>query len=287
MRGLGANREETCRVATDSVDRRVDTIVLIHGQWVTARSWEHWIARYRARGYTVLAPNWPGMDCGLAPLRGNPSAVATVGVVEVVDHYDQLIRQLDQAPIIIGHSVGGLAVQQLVDRGLGAAGVTIDGAPAKGVRRLTLSTLRVALPALGELARGRGATTLTPKQFHYAFTNTLEGPAAAEMYERYHAPGPNRAVYQVAFANLFRHEVARVDFRRELRAPLLFVAGGKDNVFPAPTIEANYRLYSKSPAVTSFKEFSNRSHYSICEPGWEEVADFVLTWAMENAVAGT
>jgi hypothetical protein len=40
----------------------LDTIVLIHGLWMTPLSWEHWIERYRARGLTVLAPPWPGMD---------------------------------------------------------------------------------------------------------------------------------------------------------------------------------------------------------------------------------
>ena len=32
-----------------------DTIVLVHGLWVTPRSWEHWIPHFEARGYRVLA----------------------------------------------------------------------------------------------------------------------------------------------------------------------------------------------------------------------------------------
>jgi pimeloyl-ACP methyl ester carboxylesterase len=31
-----------------------DTIVLIHGFWVTPRSWEDWKAHYQAKGYRVL-----------------------------------------------------------------------------------------------------------------------------------------------------------------------------------------------------------------------------------------
>ena len=27
-----------------------DTIVLIHGLWMTPRSWEHWVERYSSRG---------------------------------------------------------------------------------------------------------------------------------------------------------------------------------------------------------------------------------------------
>jgi hypothetical protein len=49
----------------------------------------------------------------------------------------------------------------------------------------------------------------------------------------------------------------------------------------------DYNFYGNATAVTTFKEFPNRSHYSIGEPGWQEVADFVLTWAMENALVGT
>jgi hypothetical protein len=56
----------------------------------------------------------------------DPSGVANLGVTEIVDHYDTIIRKLDQPPIIMGHSFGGLFTQILLDRGLGAAGVAID-----------------------------------------------------------------------------------------------------------------------------------------------------------------
>lgn len=58
--------------------------------------------------------------------------MAGLGVTEIVDHYDHLIRGLEQPPIIIGHSFGGLVTQILLDRGLGAAGVAIAPTPVKG-----------------------------------------------------------------------------------------------------------------------------------------------------------
>jgi alpha-beta hydrolase superfamily lysophospholipase len=33
---------------------------LIHGLWLSALSWEHWVERYRARGFNVIAKSWPG-----------------------------------------------------------------------------------------------------------------------------------------------------------------------------------------------------------------------------------
>ena len=35
---------------------------------------------------------------------------------------------------------------------------------------------------------------------------------------------------------------------------------------------ANYNLYKKSKAVTEYKEYPDRSHYTVGQPGWEEVA---------------
>jgi pimeloyl-ACP methyl ester carboxylesterase len=272
------------RVSADNNDNGVtDTIVLIHGLWLTALSWEHWIERFRSRGYRVLAPSWPGMDVEIEQLRRDPSAIAGLGITEIVDHYDRIIRELERPPIIIGHSLGGLSAQILLDRGLGAAGVAIDPAPVKGVLKLPFSMLRGTFPALRNPANRHKAVALTPKQFHYVFTNTLDEREAATVYARYSVPGPGRTVFQLTFANFARHAVTRVDLENDKRAPLLLIAGGKDRVFPAPVTKCNFRLYRKSKAITAYKEFPDRSHYTIGEPGWEQVADYALTWAMDSA----
>lgn len=81
-------------------------------------------------------------------------------MTEVVDHYESIIRELDRPPIIMGHSFGGLMTQILLDRGFGAAGVAIDSAPVKGILVLPWSSIRVALPALSNLANDTRAPLL-------------------------------------------------------------------------------------------------------------------------------
>ena len=251
-----------------------DTIVLIHGLWMTAPSWERWIRRYQARGYRVLAPDWPGLVA--AP------GIADLGVIEITDHYDRLICSLDRAPVIIGHSVGGLVVQLLLDRGLGAAGVAIGGAPAKGVTSWPFPMLRFAFLALHNPLRRHQAISLTPRQFRRAFTSTLSPQEAIAVRERYYVPAPARTIRQVGLANFAPHAATRVDFGRARRAPLLLIAGGRDRIFPAAVTRSTLDRYRKSAAVTAYKEFPERSHYTIGEPGWEEVADYALRWAMER-----
>ena len=58
-----------------TLSKRPDTIVLVHGFWVTPRSWEHWIPRYEARGYRVLAPAYPGFEVEVEALNRDPSPV--------------------------------------------------------------------------------------------------------------------------------------------------------------------------------------------------------------------
>ena len=109
-----------------------DTVVLIHGLWLNARSWEPWVERYEQRGLKVIATSWPGMDGDIAALRADTSAFDDLGIEAILDHYTTDHHGLDQPPIIIGHSFGGAFTQVLVDRGLGAAGVAIDSGPVQG-----------------------------------------------------------------------------------------------------------------------------------------------------------
>ena len=260
-----------------------DTIVLIHGLWMTSLSWENWVQRYTGRGYTVIARDWPRMDADIEALRRDPSALAGLGVREIVDHYDGIVRALDAPPIIMGHSFGGLFTQMLLDRGLGAAGVAIDSAPIKGVLTLPFSTLKVSFPALSNPANLNKVGALTPEQFHYAFTNNLSEAESREVYDRYAVPGPDHVLFQAGLANVTPHAATCVNVRNDDRAPLLLIAGGKDHIVPPSITESTFKLYRKSKAVTELKEFPERSHYTLGEPGWEDVADFALDWAVKNA----
>src|SRR5262249_21539201 len=153
-----------------------DTVVLIHGLWMTPLSWEHWVTRYEQRGFTVIPPRYPGTqpgEAGVEAIRQDPSPLANLGVREIADHLSEVVEALDTKPIIMGHSFGGLFVQLLLDAGFGAAGVSIDGAAVKGVKALPFSEIKATFPVLHNPANFHRAVPITQKDFHYPFTNNL------------------------------------------------------------------------------------------------------------------
>jgi pimeloyl-ACP methyl ester carboxylesterase len=257
-----------------------DTIVLIHGLWMTPRSWEGWIGRYEERGFKVLAPSWPGMEAEVEALNANPAPIAKLDIRRIVDHYERIIRGLDSEPIIIGHSFGGAFVQLLLGRGFGAAGVGVASATVKGVPDLPLSTIRATLPVLRNPFNRGKAVPLSPKQFHYAFANTLDRPASDEIYRRYHVPAAATVLFEGALANLRRHPSTEVDFGKDDRAPMLFIAFENDHVIPPSATRHNAKKYGGSRALTAYTAFPGRPPFPAA-PGWEEVADAALAWALD------
>jgi pimeloyl-ACP methyl ester carboxylesterase len=260
-----------------------ETVVLIHGLWMTSRSWEFWADRYRDRGHTVIAAGWPGMDADVDALRRNSAMIAEQTIANIVDHYATIIRGLDRPPIIIGHSFGGAFTQVLLDQGLGAAGVAVDSAAVKGVTKLPFSTLRTGWPILRNPANRRRAVSITAKQFHYRFTNHLTLEQSAPLYDRYCVPGAGHVLFEGATANFSKSAATKVNFGNDQRAPLLFIAGGLDHVSPPSINKSNAHKYRKSTAITDYKEFAGRSHFTIGQTGWEEVADYALDWAVTKA----
>ena len=253
-------------------------LMLIHGAWLSARSWENFADYFGQRGFAVSAPEWPRKHGDVEELRADADELKGLGITEIVDHYDAQIRALEEAPVLVGHSFGGLIVELLLDRGLGRAGVAISPAPPKGILVLPFSSLKAAAPALAHPSKRHGIVTLTPEEFTYGFVNTSSPEDAAAAYERYAVPETGQIFYEAGLANFHLNPPTEVHFRNEARAPLLIVGLGEDHTVPASLSRKQYEKYERSPAETEFIEFEGRPHLAMAAPGWEEIATSIDSW---------
>jgi pimeloyl-ACP methyl ester carboxylesterase len=266
-----------------AASKNPDTIVLIHGFWVTPRSWEHWIRRYEAEGYRVLAPPYPGLEVEVEALNRDPSPIERLTVPAIMTHLESVVVGLDSPPILMGHSAGGAFMQLLLDRGHGAVGVAINSAPTEGVRVTPLSQLKSFFPVLKNPANRHKAVGFTYEQWRYIFTNTFDEADARAAYDRYHVPASGGILWDSVLANFIPgpQDIA-VDYNNDARAPLLFISGSEDHLMP-PSVQRSNAKHYKSNTITEIKEFEGRSHLMPAQNGWEEVADYALAWAVEHA----
>jgi len=260
------------------------TIVFIHGGWVTPACWDPFVSFFEEKGYNCLAPAWPGKDRPVEAIRAVPSPLIGLGVGEIVDHYARIVRSLDEPPILIGHSFGGLFVQLLLDRGLGAAGIAIDSAPPKGVFAFAPTTLL----SLGRILlipfAWRKVVRWSFTEFRYAFVHAMSLNEARAIWDAQLVPDSGRPFFQVAFSMLDRSSPARVDFANPNRAPLLFIAGEADRAMTPATVTRMYRAHRASPVRTDLRSFPGRTHWLIAQDGWKEVAQACLDWTESLSV---
>ncbi|WP_152360855.1 alpha/beta hydrolase [Microlunatus speluncae] len=260
-----------------------DTIVLVHGFWVTPRSWEHWITHFEAKGYRVIAPGYPGFEVEVEALRADPKIIADVTVPAIIEKLEGVIKVLDRPPIIMGHSAGGAFTQILLDHGFGAAGVTFNSAPTEGVRVVPLSQLKSTFPVLKSPANRHKAVGLSAEEWRYAFTNTFTEEESAALYQRYHVPASGAILWGGVLANYQPGpQETWVDYRNGNRAPLLFVSGSEDHIMPPAIQRSNHKHY-KSAAITEIREYEGYAHLLPAQQGWQQIADEALDWAVEHA----
>ena len=253
-------------------------IVLVHGLWLHAESWHRWVDFFGQQGYDARAASWPGDAATTEETRRHPGALAGYGVAEIADHIALQLQALPRPAILIGHSFGGLLVQNLLGRNLAAAAIAIDPAPVKGVWELPLSALKSTFPVLGNPLNYRRAVSLTAKQFKYGFANAVPAAEARALYERYAMPAPGRPLFQAATATLNPRAATRVNLGNTSRGPLLLVAGESDNTVPPVLVRSTFKRYPQSRAVTEYKAFAGRGHSMVIDSGWQELAEYCLSW---------
>jgi pimeloyl-ACP methyl ester carboxylesterase len=237
--------------------------------YLNAESWAPWLEPARAAGFDPLTVSWPFHDGAPADRRAAiDPGLGRLDFGTVIASLKARIDQLPERPLLVGHSVGGMAVQKLLDDGYGAAGVAISPAPPQGVLTTSPTFLRANFPHINPFA-GNRPIEMTKKRFHFTFGNTSTREVSDAAFERYVVPESRN----VPRSLLTRQ--AHIDFARVDRPPMMFLAGDSDHLVPLSLVRRNARRYAADILV---REFPNRSHFLCNAYGWEDVAQATFTW---------
>jgi len=254
-------------------------IVFVTGAFVTHHCWDEWRTWFENKGYNTTAPPWPFKNGTAVELRNrqpNDTDLATLTLTQLVDHYAGIVKGFPEKPIVIGHSLGGLITQIIVNRDLAAAGVAIHSVPPQGIIPYEFSFLKGGWKALGLFTSLRKTYLMSFKDWQYAFVNGMPLDQQQAAYEQFTIPESKTA------ARGGLTSAAHVDFAKA-HAPLLLTAGSTDHIIPAHLNARNFKKYPQNGSVTEYKELPDRNHFVLGQPGWEGDAGFILSWIQKNA----
>lgn len=253
------------------------TIMFMHGMFLNPRSWAKWQDYFGERGYNAIAPPWPLHEGEPAQLRARvPAGLGELSLDAVIDRMVECAAPHPNV-VLVGHSVGGLLVQILVNRGIGVLGVPICSVAPNRMLSLDWGFFRNSVAITNPL-KGDDPYPMLPEGFHKNFANTMDRASSDVEYDRF-AMHESRNVLRDCMG-----DAGKIDMDKP-HAPLLFIAAEADEIIPPELCSKNAKAYTHEKSRADFMEFKGRGHYICGEPGWEEVAAYIEEWIQGKAAA--
>jgi pimeloyl-ACP methyl ester carboxylesterase len=247
------------------------TIYMIHGMWGGPWVWDHYRPVFEAAGYRCIAATLPYHD--MAP-RGPPHPrLGNTSLLDYADALEREIGQMDEVPVIMGHSMGGLLAQMLGARVRPPALVLLAPASPAGLFALTPSVLRGFLSVQAKWGFWKKPMRQTFNEAVYSTLHLLPDGEQRTAYERL-VYESGRAAAEIGYWFLDPKKASRVDADR-VSCPVLVVAGGRDRITPPAVARRLARRYGAS---ATFRLFEEHAHWIMAEPGWQDVAAYVEGW---------
>lgn len=247
--------------------------MFITGTFIGNNCWDEWTSYFESKGYHCITPSWPHKDAGTEELRNRhpDAAIASNRLTGLTDYFAAIVKALPAKPILIGHSLGGLVVQLLLQRGLGTAGVAVHSFPPRGVCTSRVSFLKAVWSAISFASSVQLSYMISFRKWKRAITNGLTCKQQKQLFYNYAIPESKLIVRDV-----FR-SAAKIDFGKP-HAPLLFTSGGKDKMVPSSLNYDNYNKYKTTDFITDYREFKDHNHLVFDQPSCGAEADFILYW---------
>lgn len=226
-------------------DRSSPAVVFLHGIGGAARAWRGQLDFF-GRRYRAIAWDMPGY--------GSSKPLQTVSIAALADAFDDFLQQVGATkPILVGHSIGGMIVQQLLTKSptIARAVVLAQTSPAFGKPDGDWQKQFIAA-RLGPLDRGETMVSLAPMLVRELVGDDPD-PDGIVLARECMAAVPE-ATYRATMLALLGFDQRSA--LKNIAVPTLVLSGSKDNNAPAAMMA---KMASYIPSV-NYVEIEGAGH---------------------------
>jgi pimeloyl-ACP methyl ester carboxylesterase len=244
-------------------------IVMIHGAFCGAWAFDDFRKPFEA-AYTVHAPTLRLHDHGRTP----PRELGKVSLLDYAADLEKLIAGLDETPILVGHSMGGLLAQMLAAKGLAKACVLLAPSAPWGTLPSTIFEIASAQTLLFSGGDYRGS--VIPPSYPIAAAHSLDRldeATRSAVYAKF-VPESGQATFEIMNWSFDLRRAGQVR-ASDVTCPALCLVGSGDKINPPSTVS---RIAARYHGRGRFEEIKGHSHWLIGEPGWEKLAARSMAW---------
>lgn len=229
-----------------------ETIVFVHGMCHGAWCWEEqFIPYFERQGYNCISFNLPGHET-----EGSTRRIS-FSLGDYVQALHNVVKNLDEPPIIIGHSMGGMIVQHFLKTGYCKKAVLMSSVPPSGA---LFASLRVIF--------------LYPAVIPHLLLRNLLGA-----FKKY----PHLMFNKAILISRYSHRMCAESFSAYLglfipvshtsSIPILVLGGSNDGLITVREFESTANHYSAKLTI-----IEGGSHDLMLDEDYEKSADAIKKW---------
>ncbi len=229
-----------------------ETIIFVHGMCHGAWCWEEqYIPYFEKLGYNCIAFNLPGHET-----EGSTKSIS-FSLSDYVQAVRAEVEKLNEPPIIIGHSMGGMVLQYFLKNGSCKKAVLMSSVPPSGA---LLASLRVIFRY--------------PRVVPFLLRSNLLGA-----FKKYPHLMLNKTIHTAKYANRMCAESFSaylgllIPISHNTTIPLLVVGGSKDELISVREFERTANYYNAKLTI-----IEGGSHDLMLDEDYEKSAQAIENW---------
>ncbi|MGB2247061.1 MAG: alpha/beta hydrolase [Alcanivorax sediminis] len=255
-------------------------VLLIHGMWSDGETLHEVRDAFIDQGYTVDSVTLPFHRPRAEHSSASLASLARARLQDYVEYLVDHVQKMGAAPIVVGHSMGGLLAQLLAARVACDRLILLSSAAPAGINGLGWSVFRTLGRNLFLFPLWRSATSLGLANVQYGIGNAQSEVVQREIYSTCSYES-GMVTFQMTLAAFSKHTFANVE-PSSIRCPILIIGGVEDRI---TSIGVQRRIAQRYGDRCKLIEIPGCDHWTVGGYYFREIRLAMFNWLEETAPA--